>query len=152
VIEAKGDIWEYHKRGLWVVITVNGVLDRDGRNVMGAGVACQAKEKYPGLPKKLGNRIIESGNKCYAFPEFKIITYPTKHHWKDKHSDLMLIQLGAHEIAGMVRPSVLREPLTREFIAMVRPGVGCGKLDWEQVKGVIAPILDDQFIVVSKAD
>ncbi len=35
-------------------------------------------------------------------------------------------------------------------VYLVRPGCGNGQLKWEDVKPLIAPILDDRFIVVER--
>ena len=35
-------------------------------------------------------------------------------------------------------------------VYMARPGCGNGQLKWEDVKPLIAPILDDRFIVVER--
>lgn len=52
--ETTGNIWKYHERGCWIVITTNGDVKQDGSNVMGRGIALQAKKQYPLLPFTLG--------------------------------------------------------------------------------------------------
>lgn len=44
-----------------ICITTNNFVDRYGCNVMGAGVAGAAKHRWPMLPARLGNTIVERG-------------------------------------------------------------------------------------------
>ena len=51
-----GDIWPYaHFLWDWVVIPTNIGWRRDGRNVMGRGLAAQAAKRYPDLPVWYGD-------------------------------------------------------------------------------------------------
>lgn len=56
--EVTGNIWDYHEKGYWIVITTNGTVKANGEAVMGRGVALQAKRKYQGLPWRLGQEIL----------------------------------------------------------------------------------------------
>jgi len=64
MLETLGDIWEHAGRGAVIVITSNGSLTRDGRAVIGRGVAKQAALCFPGLQRNwatgylLANRYI----------------------------------------------------------------------------------------------
>jgi hypothetical protein len=141
VLEISGDIWEPHVRGYWIVITTNGIVRKDGACVMGRGVARDAALRYPTLPFDLGHLLTKHGNHVFHLKRYKIITFPVKHHWREP-ADLDLIRQSAVEL---LTDSVTLAP---PEIYLVRPGCGNGQLDWEDVRPVLAPILDDRFIVV----
>lgn len=168
MIEIKGNIWDFHKEGHYVAVTTNGVT-KFGLAVMGKGIALQAKNRFPDLPKKLGESLHATGNFPHIFPEYQIITLPTKTVWWLR-SDIKLIAYSCDFISkalnspreawtlrseiplGCLWDSVVqntRLPLVIDKLYMTRPGCGNGHLDWEtDVKPVIKNILDDRFVVV----
>jgi len=137
VIEVSGDIWSHPAR--WKVITTNGSVRKDGLAVMGRGVAFQAKSRYPNLPLALGRAIQLYGNIVQIFPAWYVIALPVKHAWHQR-ADIELIERGCRELATNLDATTTA--------AMVRPGCGNGQLQWEQVKPVIEPLLDDRFFIV----
>ena len=50
----KGDIWDYHNKNSFICIPINLGWTKDNKNVMGAGLAKQAKEKFKDLDKDIG--------------------------------------------------------------------------------------------------
>ena len=83
--EVIGDIWDYHDQGHWIVITTNGIVKSNGEAVMGKGIALQAKQRYPDLPKELGQSITFCGNTVRVlgrppFSGYRLVSFPTKHH------------------------------------------------------------------------
>ncbi len=95
----KDNIWKYHKTDAtsFIVITTNGFVKKNGECVMGRGIAQQARDKFPGFPKKLGSAIKEKGNIVFHWYEEGLITFPTKHVWMDD-SDLELIKRSAYQL------------------------------------------------------
>jgi hypothetical protein len=104
MIERQGDLWDiarwvHNDFQPWIVVPTNGQVGFNGRAVMGAGVALQAAQKFPNLPKELGRLLKLRGNTVQRFSDlalsggglegtfFDLITLPTKQHWKDP-SDL----------------------------------------------------------------
>jgi len=69
-----------------------------------------------------------------------------KHHWRER-ADLILIERSARELVDFVTDLWERGPAT---ICLVRPGCGNGGLDWKDVRPVLAPLLDDRFMVVER--
>lgn len=111
---------------------------------MGKSLALQAAKKYLTLPKLLGNKIKSNGNHCYYFNEFKLITFPTKHNWREK-SDYDLIFKSMTELYNIC--------YLHDIHKIIMPKVGCnnGKLEWSKVKSKILDILNAstiKFIVV----
>lgn len=141
MLEAFGDIWDWHADGVWVAITTNSDIRRDGACVMGRGVALEAKTRYPQLPYQISAGLRHGGNHVQVFPEYRLITLPVKRHWYEQ-ADIELIRQSATELAAS----------SFEInVALVRPGCGNGGLKWDDVKPVIADVLsDDRFIVVER--
>ncbi len=67
-------------RGEWIVVTTNGVVNPHGEAVMGAGLARQAAQRFPELPRLLGQALRETGNLPYTRYSQHIITLPTNVH------------------------------------------------------------------------
>lgn len=143
MIETQGDIWDHWQQGKVICITTNGTLRQDGKAVMGAGVAKQAKELIPELPGKLGEAIKSSGNAVHYFPEHKIITFPVKHRWWD-NADIDLIKRSCSQLM------LLMDYENIESVVLPRPGCGNGGLNWKFVKKEIEPMLDDSVVIIDR--
>jgi hypothetical protein len=143
MIEAPGDLWDHHAAGQWVVITTNGIVRKDGACLMGRGVALQAAQRFPDLPFVLGAAIEVDGNHVHAFRDFRVFSFPVKQPWIEP-ADPDPIQQSARQLWYAFWKMNL------DKVYMARPGCGNGQLKWEDVKPLIAPILDDRFIVVER--
>lgn len=144
--ETRADLWEVEAD--LRVITTNGTVRADGCLVMGRGCAWEAKERYPGLDKSLGGSVHAEGNIALWNPRTNLITFPVKHNWWEK-ADIALIEESARDLVGIT--DLLEEIWGRPLKVVVpRPGCGNGGLEWEDVKPVIEPLLDDRFTVVTK--
>jgi hypothetical protein len=145
--EIIGNIWD--AKCDFLCITTNGIVKKDGRLVMGAGIAKEARDRCVDrdLDLYLGNLVKIWGNKVWVtnidYNGKQIISFPTKHHFKD-NSDLTLIEQSCEELAtvGLL--------MNRSEIALPRPGCGCGGLDWEIVKPILEKhLVSDNFLVYS---
>lgn len=129
-------------------VTTNGIVKRNGYAVMGAGIAKEADQRFA-CSGKLGRLLTKSGNHVYDLCEaqgnggsFRLISFPTKHHWKD-NSDMTLIRQSAEEL------SALCDQMGIQTCYLTPPGCGCGRLNWTtQVEPVLSSLLDDRFIIV----
>lgn len=117
---------------------------------MGAGQALEAKKLFPDIEEKLGKYLQKYGNRVFNMGVqmlnsrlMSLITFPTKHHYKD-NSDPDLIRQSAIQLKQVAN----KFDLTKIFLPAV--GCGLGKLDYErQVKPILQEILDDdRFVVV----
>lgn len=149
--EIEGNIWDYHNKGNWIVVTTNGFVKKDGTCVMGRGIAKQAASRFPELPRELGQRILgismpygecTQGNNLKVFQNYKIITFPTKHNWWER-ADIVLIEESCRSLLSATEGTPMP-------IYMVRPGCSNGQLDWKDVKPILEKYLDDRFIVVER--
>lgn len=125
----KRNLWEYHNRGSYIIITTNGVVAKNGDAVMGGGIALEARERFPDLPKKLGELLHNHGNQLFVFPEYRLVTLPTKNHFKD-NSDIRLIKLGLKQLYDFM---FNHDECAIDKIYSPLLGCGLGNLSWEKV-------------------
>lgn len=140
MIELKGNIWDSSVQ--YKCITTNGCITSCGLNVMGKGIAHQAKKKYPKISRLLGNKIKNDGNHVY-YLDNGLFSFPTKYDWRSR-SDINLIIQSANELVKLVNE------LNIDKIVLPRPGCGNGKLNWIEVKQELMKIFDDRFIIMDE--
>ena len=158
--EQDGDLWEIDCAAR--CITTNGELLSDGVTaIMGRGVALQAKQRYPWLPKQLGSLLRAHGNHVYDLSEWdkvRILTFPTKYSFREK-SDLALIRRSCRELRSLILPETGRietMPYPASFpkitgtVALTRPGCGSGGLNWVNVKPILEEELPEDCFVVGQ--
>ena len=130
------------------VISTNGSINRRGAAVMGRGCAKEATERITGIEYHFGKLLGRHGNRVMRLTSparrgWALASFPVKHHWHEK-ADPTLIRRSAHQLVARADKFGYREVL------IPRPGSGNGKLSWEDdVKPVLAGILDDRFTVVT---
>lgn len=150
ILETDIDIFQLPKTTEAVCITTNGVVDKNGNAFMGKGIALQAKQLFhcEGL---LGQYLQQYGNRCFRLGKyqrgsdiFTLISFPTKHHWKDT-SDITLICKSAEELVALCD----KFGITKCYLPPV--GCGCGGLNWEHtVEPWLSTIFDDRFVIVRR--
>lgn len=158
-----------------ICIPVNGYVKKEGVAVMGRGVAQQAAELFPKLPKALGTRINTAGNNVHAFTfDFRgqsknLITFPVKPQ-KDAFSGKnavahMLTRFKVGDTVpgwackaqlSIIRRSckqLLELTATKKWSVIILPQVGCGagELDWPTVRPALDEVLDDRFYCIRLA-
>jgi len=136
----QGNLWTFHHFDP-VCITTNGMIRKDGTLVMGAGIALQAKQRFPEVPRKLADAVKIYGNRTMYLTQERMFSFPTKHDWRDK-SDINLIAESCTQLVGLTNKC----KFSRVYLPV--PGCANGQLDWNEVNPVISDILDDRFIVV----
>ena len=149
LIEWKGDIWlglQADTVGA-ICVTTNGVVKKDGRLVMGAGIAKQARDRFLGIDAFAGDAVRWNGNKTQVIwlsGATDIIALPTKDHCRDP-SPVSLITKSIEELV------ILSDENGYNKVLLPRPGCGHGGLNWERdVKPLLQERLDDRFIVVNR--
>ncbi len=158
--EARIDLFRTLGKVDWACITTNGEIKRDGRAVMGRGIAEQAKTRWPGIDLVLANGIRTRGNvpnflgyvdkflrwtpsdPSLDLKQTLLWSFPTKHNWRDK-SDMDLIIQSAR--------ALVQEAVNFPDIEIVLPRPGCsnGGLNWVYVHKYLARHLDDRFTIVT---
>lgn len=137
------DLWDLYREGKTICLTTNGIVRKDGLAVMGKGVAFQATHRIPGIQKALGKHLIERGNYGHYFPEFRVISFPVKHHWKDRAS-LELIGSSCDFLHGLC--AVLDNSICPVYLP--KPGCGSGQLDWSDVRPLVKSLVDSGRVVI----
>lgn len=149
----RGDLWQLHAVGLWVVDPTNAFVKRDGRNVMGRGISLQASTRLGGLDAWYGARLLAEvrpgrpagepvrpadlqAPALVIDEERRLLLTVVKYNWWER-ADLDLIAGGLGEISIWL----LAHP--DQKIALPRLGCGNGKRDWEsEVKPLVRVFLE----------
>ena len=153
MLEATGDLWILAK-GSPLCITTNGDINSRGRAVMGRGIALEAAQRFPELPRELAKLIAMYGNHVHPLfwhpisglvNLYFLISFPVKDDWREA-ADPKLILRSAIELVKLADRMLL------DFLKIYLPRPGCsnGHLKWEDVKPIIEPLLDDRFVVVTR--
>lgn len=137
--EIIGNLWSHPAD--YRVVPTNGTLAGE-RLVMGAGVARQARDRFPGVDRKLGDYVARWGNRVFILQQERLVTFPTKHDWRDA-SCPALIRRSAGQLVELADKYDLRS------VALPRVGCGLGGLRWSDVRTVLASLLDDRFVICS---
>jgi hypothetical protein len=152
----QGNLWDWHARGYWIVVTTNIGWDPDTlENNMGAGVALQASLRFPGLARQYGELCSELReetpvvphlrHRLFLFPVKPLIANDPAHSWAQDAS------LGT--LCRSVRQ--LRDLLTTKLpvpCAMALPGAGNGGLDPVTSLRALAAIERLAIVVDASAD
>lgn len=140
MLETVGDIWEYAGRAV-IVITASGTLTRDGRAVLGRGVARQAGERFTGLAAILGRLVARQGSRVFDLGN-GLVSFPVEETaWSQP--DLRIIASSARQLRELVD---LKE---WKRIVVPRPGCGGGGLAWKDVRPLLEPWFDGRFIIIA---
>src|SRR5579885_542327 len=122
MIEITGDVFDFinDPETDAICITTNGIVNNDGKNIMGGGVAGIASERWPNIRKNAGTIITNLGNVVgligiinkedqFINPNRKIVesenykclifSFPTKEDYKDL-SDIELIVRSSYKMLG----------------------------------------------------
>ena len=163
MIEHYGDIWEFSEAH-WLMIPTNGIVKRDGKAVMGAGLAKQCKEKVKDADITLGKWIKRFNNHInfigyYKPPGMKndkfqyVFSFPTKYDWREK-SEFELLERSCGELKTLWRMEMELDYRNEDYpIKVALPMVGCGEggLKWTDVAPIVHDYLpEDQFIILIK--
>ncbi len=146
MLEIKGNAWDLLNNFDALCITTNGFIKRDGRAVMGRGIAKEATLRVQNIQYKLANVIRTTGNSVGIITEYNnkpLIAFPVKHNWWEE-ADIELIKRSCIALIEL-----LDQHTSIKSILLPRPGCGNGKLDWNYVKPIISELLDNRVYVVS---
>lgn len=151
----RGDLWDYHPEN-WCIITTNIGWNREGKNIMGTGVAKQAALRYPELPYWYGAKCQQFeeniGVEPYRGPDntARLLMFPTKslneqapHLSWQKDSTLKRIE---QSLKNMMLNIDTMMVLLNSPVYMPPPGCGNGKLELEQVYPLLEKHMKDSPI------
>ena len=146
------NIWDLHPHAN-IVIPTNIGWTKEGKNVMGAGLAAQAAQRFPKLAYFYGQYCKKYGSETEVIPwagTNQLILFPVKPlnvekpwlSWQQPAS-LDLIRKSAEELEDLATSGVI-EGLT----AVPLVGCGNGKLSEKDVLPILREELDSRFILV----
>ena len=141
------DMWDVLDQADLFLITTCASLNRKGELIMGAGIAMEAKERWPKLPQIFGRLVRQLASDrnhdgpygmiiCYGLnPPTRIGAFQTKHDWRNP-SEIALIAYSIAQLEQWIYSDRHDGgPLgTDHYIALPFPGIGNGGLPREQVK------------------
>jgi hypothetical protein len=146
----KADIWDMRLEVDWIVIPTNIGWTQDGKNVMGAGLAKQAMQRYTGLAERYGAFCRAYGERTPVVPYVRhgLVLFPVKpmaanpsYSWRQDAS-LELIERSARELA-------LLAPMIDGPVGVPVVGCGNGNLSESDVIPILeAHLKGDQFLLV----
>ena len=146
-----GNMWHEIRCARMFLITTNSYIRKDGCLVMGRGIAKQAAERMPGLPKAAGDAVKRWGGghlseygllMSQSWPENNLGLFQVKRRY-DKPAELYLIQLSARMLAAFMRKN--KVPLAN----LNFPGIGNGRLRQDEVLDILLPELEGSDITVN---
>lgn len=138
-----------------ICITTNMSTKKNGKAVMGAGIAKDAKSRFHGIDEDLGALIRDKGsmvfpirNEKFSFgkniKEIPIVAFPVKFEWWEQ-ANAQLIEESIRKLL------ILANERGWKKIILPRPGVGSGKLSWdEKIKPLVEQYLDERFLVIKR--
>lgn len=134
-----------------ICVTTNGFVKKNGKAVMGAGVAKQARDKFEGIDSDLGRLIKRNGNIVQVIRHIQIkgkrlsiVSFPTKYNWWEK-SDLKLIENSIKQLLVEMNHNHWGR------VILPRPGCKNGKLSWlSEVKPLLEIYLDERFYIIDR--
>jgi hypothetical protein len=156
----KCNIFNECKSGDALCITTNAVVNKEGKLIMGAGIAKDFRDNFKDVDKVLGNYVTKYGNRVFRVGEVEvkvgsepgktvtIFSFPTKSNWRDK-SDLKLIEQSCIQLKQVVEKFKIEGD-----IYVPAPGCSNGGLDWTQeVKPVVERhLVEDRYKICFKDD
>jgi O-acetyl-ADP-ribose deacetylase (regulator of RNase III) len=134
----KQDIWL--SEADLICIPTNSTLDKNGRLVMGAGLALQAKRRYPKLPQTTGQIIMPL---CYIrkFPEYGLIRIRVSHNLEigllQTKTDWRLPSSEELILTSLQKLSFSIEQNNTKKVALPLLGAGCGGLSKARSRSLI---------------
>ena len=135
-----GDLWAIR---MWRVVTTNLTVRADGCAVMGRGVAAQAVEKWPDIPRWLGGKIRAGQRGLVVHEEHALLFLPVKVHWRDR-ADVHLLERSLSELAAFAAAH------PGDVIVSPVPGIGFGGLDRGAVDDLLRRHLGDNVVLVER--
>lgn len=144
IIPISQDLW-WSEADL-ICIPTNSTLDKKGYLVMGAGLALQAKRRYPDLPERAGQTIrpLCAFNR---FPEYGLIRIRVSHHVEigllQTKTDWRLPSSPELILNSLAKLKFAIESNDIKAVAMPLPGAGKGGLTKERSLALVNQVLAD---------
>ncbi len=132
----KGDMWDKFGKVDLFCITTNNIITKDGRLVMGAGIAKEARDRLPGIDQDLASSIRFENSflprSLWIKNEIQQVmaAFQVKEHFRDK-ANITLIR----QSCTVLFAEILSKPIIT--VALNFPGIGYGGLSRSEVLPII---------------
>lgn len=139
MILEKGNMWDMFGKTDLFLITTNPIINKQGKIVMGRGIAKEAATRFPDLPKRMAQQIQDWDGEYGPYPPNSDVIYGpafdgqimgyfhVKSHWR-LPAELTIIGDSLMELVYRWQAHKYYERIDINF-----PGIGNGKLDREPV-------------------
>lgn len=142
----KGNVFD-HNRLDFICVTTNSSLNKKGELVMGAGIALEAKNRYPELPSVFGGKVGKLGvvgGDYYILQHKNILAFQTKRHYREK-SPVELV------VKSINRLKFLATVFDDKVFGLPFPAINNGGLKKEDVLPMLF-VLPDNVLVFELED
>lgn len=147
MILESGNMWKIFPHSDLFCITTNSHLTLNGELVMGRGIAFEAKQKLPQLPRQFGTMIRQSYGHLGRYgllilkrrPRPSVAAFQVKRHFSDA-ADLSLIEFSVQLLADLA----LKYPSARFDLNF--PGIGNGRLSRAEVLPIVLKLPDNVHV------
>jgi hypothetical protein len=142
-----GNMWNAYKDADLFLITTNSFVKKDGRLVMGAGIAKQARDRYTDLDLSMGQYVEDNGGHLGRYglivsnfwPLSRMGLFQVKYHWRDS-ADISLVEFSTNKLLQWIKKHD-KENVMR--IHLNYPAIGNGGLTEEKVFPIISELPDN---------
>jgi len=134
-----GNIWDVYDKTDHFLFTANNVIKRNGALVMGAGIAKQVRDRFPGIDLVAGKEVSRAGSQYGVILGKKIGLIQTKYHWKDKSP----MELICHSVSKLRAIALSR---STERFDLTLPGCGHGGQSYNAVLPFISELPDNVHV------
>lgn len=136
-----GNMWDAFDGADLFLFTANSTIISQKKLVMGAGMAKQVRDSFPGIAHLFGQEMTKQGIKLldhygvFIPNRSKLGAFQTKTDWR-LPSSLELIVFSVQQLMLTI------ETQGYENVHLNFPGVGLGQLSYEKVLSVVTPLPD----------
>ena len=144
MIQNNGNMWQnYGVANHKLLITTNSFVKSNGELVMGRGIAYEAKDKFPDLPRKCGETILglNAHLKFYGVVMINetLGIFQVKYNWSD-NALLKLIEGSTIMLDKLARTN------NKLTFNLNFPGIGNGHLNYNQVFPIVKRLPDNVIL------
>ena len=136
------DIWKDKEVLDYIGITTNSVINYKGHLVMGAGIAKEAKKRYPYSPEYFGEKITSKDceGKFYGIIKYlDIFAFQTKLHWRDK-APLAVVEASVNMLNIIARNN------TSKIFGLPFPAVNNGGRSQDEILPLLEKLPDNVWV------
>ncbi len=138
------NLWDLEDKADVIVVSTNSFINKDGKLVMGRGIALEAANRYPELPELFGQKIPHLGVYGLVIVKLKgklFGAFQVKKHFRDK-ADPELIRRASKSLKDFATEN------SGFTVYMNFPGIGYGRLAHrkEDIREILSVLPDNVYV------